>query len=136
MELLPLVEMFCKYELQEDCSDLRALMLQFDDEVALETHDLGRSMLQMLGDDDNGFHILPIPMQFPAPVNPFDEFRVNLAAVDTAIQALQPQVHMAVDYLFTFSLGAMLLLPLCTTFFLCLHSAVHNLNKCQFSFTV
>ena len=49
--------MFCKYELQEDCSDLRALMLRFDGERALETDELGRAMLQMLRDDEIGFHI-------------------------------------------------------------------------------
>ena len=61
MQLLPLVEMYCKWELQEDCTNLRALMLCFDSEVALETHELGRSMLLMLDDDDNGLQILPPP---------------------------------------------------------------------------
>lgn len=115
-QLLPLVEMFCKYELQEDCSDLRALMLRFDDEHALETDVLGRAMLQMLRDDDIGLHIYPIPAHLPAAVNLFDEFRVSLAAVDTAIQALQPQVHVALGYIFSFTIPPTLLLPLCTAF--------------------
>lgn len=66
-------------------------MVRFDSEAALEANDLGRSMLQMLHDDDSGFNILPIPTHFSTHVNPFDEFRCSLASVDTAIQALQPQ---------------------------------------------
>ena len=135
-QLLPLVEMFCKYELQEDCSDLRALMLRFDGERALETDELGRAMLQMLRDDEIGFHIYPIPAQLPAAVNPFDEFRVSLAAVDTAIQALQPQVHSALGYIFSCTIPPMLFLPLCAAFCLNTHWTVLNLNKLRFSFIV
>ena len=41
-QLFPLVEMYYKWELQEDCSDLRALMLRFDSEIELEAHDTTR----------------------------------------------------------------------------------------------
>ena len=111
-------------------------MLRFDGERALETDELGRAMLQMLRDDEIGFHIYPIPAQLPAAVNPFDEFRVSLAAVDTAIQALQPQVHSALGYIFSCTIPPMLFLPLCTAFCLNTHWTVLNLNKLRFSFIV
>ena len=53
--LLPLLEMFCKWELQEDCSDLRAT----DSEAVMESHELGRSLLFMVGHEDVGFDSLP-----------------------------------------------------------------------------
>lgn len=59
MQLLPLVEMYCKWELKEDCSNLQELMLQFDSEAELETHELGRSLLHMLRDDDIGLRVPP-----------------------------------------------------------------------------
>lgn len=54
MHILPLVEMHCKWELQEDCSNLGALMLRFDSESELESNALGRSFLHMIRDDDSG----------------------------------------------------------------------------------
>jgi hypothetical protein len=96
MELLPLVEMFCKYELQEDCSNLGALMLRFDFEAQLQTHVLGRALLLMLRDDDAGLEMSSRRMQFQAPLDPFEVIRSKLAAVDTAFQTLQPQVHLGV----------------------------------------
>ena len=62
MQLLPLVEMYCKWELEEDCSNLRELMLRFDSEAELETHELGRSLLHMLRDDDIGLRVPPPPL--------------------------------------------------------------------------
>jgi hypothetical protein len=61
MQLLPLVEMYCRWELEEDCSDLNALMRRFDSESVLETHELGRSLLLMLRDEDDGLRVLPPP---------------------------------------------------------------------------
>jgi hypothetical protein len=61
VEILPLVEMYCKYVLLDDCSGLRALMLRFDSEVALKADALGRSLLLMLRDDDVGLRIPPAP---------------------------------------------------------------------------
>lgn len=58
-QLLPLIEMYCKWELQEDYSNLWELMLRFDSEADLATHDLGRSLLLMLHDDDAGMQIVP-----------------------------------------------------------------------------
>ena len=92
IQILPLVEMFCKWELEEDCSDLRALMRRFDSESDLETHELGRSLLCMLHDDDMGMHNLPLPVPIPSPANPFDLVRERLAAAGTAIRGLQHQV--------------------------------------------
>ena len=51
MQLLPLVEMYCKYELQEDCIGLRDMMLRFDSELELGSHDLGRALLCMVRED-------------------------------------------------------------------------------------
>ena len=94
MALLPLVEMYCKWELEEDCSDLTALMHRFDDESVLETHELGRSLLLMLRDEDIGLQILPPPSHFALAANPFDAIRSRLQAVDNAFHALRPQVHL------------------------------------------
>ena len=41
MQILPLVEMFCRWELQEDCGNLRALMHRFDSESELQSTELG-----------------------------------------------------------------------------------------------
>lgn len=97
MQLLPLVEMFCKWELQEDCSNLGELVRRFDSEAELQSHNLGRSMLQMVRDDGAGLHQLPPrPHSSPSP-NPFDAIRTTLAACDTALQGMQPQVHVGLD---------------------------------------
>ena len=97
MQLLPLLEMYCKYELQDDCSNLRELMLRFDSEAELETHELGRSLLHMLRDDDAGMEMYTQRMQFDAPSNPFYSIRGRLAEIDSAFRALQPQVRLHVD---------------------------------------
>ena len=89
--------MFCKWELQEDCTNLWELMRRFDSEAELQSHELGRSMLQMVRDDDVGLHqLLPRTLSAPAP-NPFDAIRTSLVAVDTAFQGMQPQVHVGLD---------------------------------------
>ena len=88
MQLLPLVEMYCRWELEEDCSDLRALMHRFDSEDDLKSHELGRSLLFMLRDDDVG------PLMFPdhglhiQRHNPFDDITNRLQAANLAINAL------------------------------------------------
>ena len=92
VHLLPLVEMFCKWELQDDCSDLQSLMHRFDSESELESHELGRSLLFMIRNDDMGLHTLPQRSTEDAPVNPFDAVRERLAAAELAIRALAPQV--------------------------------------------
>jgi hypothetical protein len=91
--LLPLLEMFCKWELQEDCSNLKALMLRFDSEVHLGSHELGRSLLFMIEHEDVGFDSLPHPPRIEPRTNPFDVVRERLAAVDLALHGLHPQVH-------------------------------------------
>lgn len=92
MELLPLVEMYCRWELEEDCSDLRALMLRYDSELELETHELGRSLLFMLRNDDVGLDTLPRHVPLEAPANPFEHIRQRLATSAMAIRDLHNQV--------------------------------------------
>ena len=101
-QLLPLVEMYCRWELEEDCGNLNALMHRFDSESVLDTHALGRSLLLMLRDEDVGLRDLPAPLHFTAEVNPFEEIRSRLHAVDTAFQGLRPQVCLVVDCLVQF----------------------------------
>ena len=96
MQLLPLVEMYCKWELEEDCTNLRALMLRFDSESKLQTHELGRSLLCMIRDEDIGLHNLPLRAPLPAHPSPFDLVRERLAEVGLAITNLHAQVHMAI----------------------------------------
>ena len=93
MQLLPLVEMYCKYELQEDCIGLRELMVRFDSESELRSHELGRSLLCMVREDDENLDILPRPMPFVSRENPFDVVRERLLAAGTAITLLREQVH-------------------------------------------
>lgn len=97
MELLPLVKMYCRWELQDDCSNLRELMVRFDLEAELETHELGRSLLLLLRDDDAGMDIYTQRMHFDAPPNPFNSIRSRLAEIDTAFRALKPQVRLPVE---------------------------------------
>ena len=99
MQLLPLVEMFCKWELQEDCTDLWALMVRFDSEVELESHELGRSLLFMVRDDADGLHILPDSVPHARTSNPFDAFRDRLTAAGHAIRGLHQQVQLFQFYL-------------------------------------
>ena len=102
MQLLPLVEMYCRYELQEDCSNLQALMERFDSVSELESHDLGRSLLRMVRDEEDGLlaysersHVEPSPN---LGTDPFGAVRARLAAVDLAFQSLQAQVHKFVGH--------------------------------------
>ena len=93
-QLLPLVEMYCRWVLQEDCSNLRTLMLRFDSEAQLETDVLGRALLLMVRDDDDGLEMYTRRLQVDAPVNPFEAILSRLSAVDIAFQGLQAQVHL------------------------------------------
>lgn len=92
MQILPLVEMFCKWELQEDCGNLRALMLRFDPELELESHELGRSLLGMIQNDDTGIDGVHRLLDSGVQANPFDDLRARLAAAEVALRDLQPQV--------------------------------------------
>ena len=91
MQLLPLVEMFCKWELQEDCTDLVSLMHRFDSQHQLESHVLGRSLLAMLGDEDGRFESVPQHVPIATRPNPFETVRERLAAASFAIRDLQVQ---------------------------------------------
>ena len=97
VQLLPLVEMYCKWVLCEECSNLWDLMVRFDSEAELGSHELGRSMLQMLHGDEGGLHIMPPPLPAPTAVSPFAATRATLAAMDVALQTMRPQVHIDLD---------------------------------------
>lgn len=96
MQLLPLVEMYCRWVLEEDCTSLRALMCRFDSELELESHELGRSLLFMIRDDDDGLIDMPHPPSSRVADNPFHDVQERLAAAAMAIRDLHPQVHMLV----------------------------------------
>ena len=91
-QLLPLVEMYCKWELQEDCSDLLALMLRFDSETELESHELGRSLLFMIRNDGCGLDVPPRIVPHAVRPNSFNVVRERLQTAALAIQELRSQV--------------------------------------------
>ena len=78
-------------------------MERFESVSELESHDLGRSLLFMVRDEDDGFreyferrHAESVPH---TNVDVFDAVRASIHAVDLAFQGLQPQVHIAVGYM-------------------------------------
>ena len=93
-QLLPLLEMYCKWELQEDCSNLQSLMVRYDSERELQSHGLGRSLLFMIRDEDLGFETMPRTDVLHAAPNPFDDIRERLVAADLAIRDLHGQVFL------------------------------------------
>ena len=92
MQLLPLVEIYCKWELQEDCTDLYALVLRFDSELELDPHELGRLLLAMVRDDDDDFVGLSRQDPTPRTLNPFDVVKERLEAAHIAIPDVRGQV--------------------------------------------
>lgn len=92
MQLLPIVEMYCRWELEEDCTDLQSLMHRFDSEEELESHELGRSLLYMVRDVDAEFNSFPVHARTIQRADPFEDIRQRLAAVDVAIHGLHAQV--------------------------------------------
>lgn len=97
MEILPLIEMYCRWELEEECGNLRDLMERFDSQASLETTELGRNLLLMLRDDDVGLQFRTQRQESLAIPNPFAAIRGRLAAVDRAFQGLHAQVLPPVD---------------------------------------
>ena len=93
MQLLPLVEIFCKWELQEDCTDLVSLMHRFDSQHELESHALGRALLAMLADEGGCFENAPEAAPIAARPSPFDIVRERLAPAASAIRHLQVQAY-------------------------------------------
>ena len=67
-------------------------MLRFDSETDLQSHELGRALLNMLHDDNLGIHNFPHQLDIASPVDPFEIFRERLAAAGMAILSLQQQV--------------------------------------------
>ena len=74
-------------------------MLRFDSESELETHELGRSLLLMVRSDDDGLYNLQPPVARVAHSNPFNAVRERLSAATSAIQGLQDQVLLVLEYL-------------------------------------
>jgi hypothetical protein len=74
-------------------------MLRFDSERELETHELGRSLLGMIQNDDTGIDGVHRLLEFGIQANPFDALRTRLVAAETAIRELQPQVLLYTYYL-------------------------------------
>ena len=85
-------------------------MLRFDFEAALESHELGRSLLLMVRDDDVGLQSLPPRQIAVSPVNPFDAIRARIAEVDHAFQSLHAQVQLHVDCFLCISASVLQLL--------------------------
>lgn len=130
-QVLPLVEMFCRWELGEDCSDLRALMLRFDSEVELGSHELGRSLLCMLQDDNVDFDNVPRQTYTPLRVNPFAGVTERLVAAGVAIRDLHAQVHTHTETFSTFMLDSspVLSLPLAATMLWSSHLCTTRVGK-------
>ena len=126
MQLLPIVEMFCKYEFQDDCSDLRGLMLRFDSEVQLQSHELGRALLSMIGSDGAHFECLPRSLPIAPRPNPFQGVRDRLALAALAIQDLNAQVTHAVSSACTFALPALSVILLGKPFMFSRFSQCHG----------
>lgn len=112
IQLLPAVETFCKVELHEDCGNLRALMLRFEDEQELQSSELGRSLLLMIGDEDDGLNNLSRRIHIDAPQNPFAAIRARIAAVDIAFRGLRPQVQVVSRFYAACSLREIFLMPM------------------------
>lgn len=115
--------MWLRWELQEECGDLHALMLRFDSERELETHELGRSLLCMLRDEQMGLQSLPRADVVPVRDNPFDLIRDRLAAAEVAIRGLQPQVSIASDPFCSLEVHSVMLLA-CTSILSSPHNVV------------
>ena len=107
MGLLPLVELFLWRELQEDCSNLEGFLLRFDSEAELQSHELGRALLFMVRNDEEGLPASSPQLHREVPhhmvPDPFQAVRERLAAVDTAIRTLQPQVLPVIGYTIEFT---------------------------------
>ena len=71
---------------------MHSLMLRFESETELQSHELGRSLLMMVRHDDMGFKNIPRQTVVDTPTNLFDVFRDRFAAADLAIRELRPQV--------------------------------------------
>lgn len=131
MQLLPLVEMYCRYELQEDCTGLRDLLLRFDSELELGLHALGRSLLNMVREDAENLDILPRPAPFVSRDSPFDVVREKLRAAGTTITNLRQQVQQFLVRIFSCGVaGIMCWLTLDSP----IYSIMHNILAVPVSF--
>lgn len=73
-------------------------MLRFDSEVDLESHELGRSLLFMVRDEDAGIDSLRRHVHSAPRANPLHAVRERLAVVDLAFQDLHAQVHSVYNF--------------------------------------
>ena len=81
---------------------MQALMERFASISELKTHDLGRSLLRMVRDEENGLlsfserrHAEPSPSRR---TDPFGAVRARLASVDLAFQGLLAQVLIVIGF--------------------------------------
>lgn len=72
-------------------------MHRFDSETELESHELGRSFLFMIHNDDAEMYGMPRQARNSPIANPFDAIRERLATVGMAIRDLNAQVHILLD---------------------------------------
>ena len=86
--------MYCRWELEEDNTSLQNLMLRFDSELELESHDLGRSLLAMMRDNVDEFQGLPRLHSSIPSTNPFEALRERLEAAQLAIHDLHVEVQL------------------------------------------
>lgn len=118
MQLLPLMEIYCKWKLKEDCANLRDLILWFDFELELELHELGHSLLFMAWDDDVGLHSLARRVGPSAPANPLDVVKERLAVAGLAVRDSHPQVQLVIGFSPMCKLAKMFVMVLNMTFVL------------------
>ena len=87
-------------------------MLRLDSEQELESHELGRSFLFMVREDDAGFESFPQHDNLINQSSPFDVVRERLAAIDLAFRELQLHVHVVIALFSRFHSSAIASLPL------------------------
>ena len=91
------------WELEEDCSNLEALLHRYDSEAELQSHELGRALLHMVRDDVARLPALPsrVHREEPPEVveDPFLAVREHLAAVDSALKPATEMLQLSFSWL-------------------------------------
>ena len=106
-------------------------MLRFDSELELGSHELGRSLLYMLHDDNVDFDNVPRQTYTPLRVNLFAGVTERLVAAGVAIRDLHAQVHTHTETFSTFMLDSspVLSLPLAATMLWSSHLCTTRVGK-------
>ena len=92
LHVLPLVEMFCNWEFQEDCSDLKAVMLRYDSESELGLMCSDNRFCPCFGMMTEASNTNLETLTSHEVIDPFREIRERLANVDATFGALVVQV--------------------------------------------